>query len=331
MRMNVIFSNAQHTGCRDEQQDAFGFSDPALTPVVQKHGVVAVLADGMGGHMGGAEAAQTAVTTFIHAWEVTEQMDGPCEALQRALDLANSAVHEQASSRGENGGSTLVAAAVHGDTLAWISVGDSRLYIFREGVLQQLTTDHSYAARLDAQVEAGLLSADEAAASPYVNALTSSLGQEDVPEVDRCVTPEILYAEDTLLLCSDGLYRTLDDSEIIAAMSGDPAHAAERIVDAVIAKGAPRQDNVTVVTMTVTADPAVRRPFLVAALLVLIAMVIVIVASNMAKRDLPQSPNASTTVQSKKADSVKNARPDSASGTEASDSAQSKPAAKQKQ
>jgi len=144
-------------------------------------------------------------------------------------------------------GTTLVAAVVKDRQLYWVSVGDSRIYLYRRGIMYQLTTDHDYGRELARQAKAGELSWEEALGHSQREALTSYLGLPELPEVHRSTTPMPLAPGDRILLCSDGLYRALSLEEMGGALAAaSPQEAAEALVAQALAKRNPHQDNITV-------------------------------------------------------------------------------------
>ncbi|MGH9824410.1 MAG: PP2C family protein-serine/threonine phosphatase, partial [Blastocatellia bacterium] len=166
--VKFIPGNSQHIGARDEQQDSFGFSDPYDTEFVAHAGLLAVVADGMGGMAQGKVASKSAVDSFLKAYMSKTPGESIPAALSRALDQAASTVLSLGRENGLQGeiGTTLVAAAVRGQLLYWTSAGDSRLYLVRQGRATQLTVDHVYARELDQQVAKGLISRSYAAEHP---------------------------------------------------------------------------------------------------------------------------------------------------------------------
>jgi len=243
--------NAQHRGRRDEQQDAFGFSDPTQPALVDQNGLLAVVADGMGGMEGGAEASNTAVKAFLEAHASWSSEDSIAAWSQQAVRTVNQVVRRVARENEMSGkmGTTLSAVVVYNGVLYWMSVGDSRIYLWREGEFIQLTEDHVYARDLEKQVAAGGLSAQEAANHPERGALTSYLGLADLKHVDQNKRPLRLRDGDRVLICSDGLYGTLDEEQIAATMAADPQKAADALVKITIRADKNHQDNVTVMVL----------------------------------------------------------------------------------
>jgi protein phosphatase len=249
--MKFIPGNAQHIGTRDQQQDSMGFSDPTDAAFVAHGGFLGVLADGMGGMAGGSLASHTAVSNFLSSYMAKPQAEAIPDALLRALRQANEAVLALATERGlkEEMGTTLVAAVAGEKSLYWISAGDSRAYLIRQSRLTQLTIDHVFANQLDRDVVNGRLSKAEALAHPERDDLTSYLGMTGLSEIDRNINQFPLESGDRVILCSDGAYKSLSDSEIVIAGLGDPQQACENLISSVLQKHAPRQDNVTVLAI----------------------------------------------------------------------------------
>ena len=245
----VTPGNAQHVGARSEQQDAFGFSAFDDAEFVEHAGVLAIVADGMGGMAMGREASAIAVRTFLTSYAAKEKQEKIAAVMVRGLHAANRAVNRKAAEAGVEGeaGTTLVAVVIHEGMLYRIAAGDSRIYLFRESVLRQLTTDYNYGRVLDRMAEDGEMSRSEAAAHPSRAALTSYLGKAEVDEYDSPTdAPLALQPGDKILLASDGLFGFLDETEIAMLMAQTPQHAAENLIEATLKQQHPYQDNVTV-------------------------------------------------------------------------------------
>ncbi len=221
------------------------------------HGLLTMVADGMGGAAGGRIASHFAV-----AWtyrELLARLDatsapGPAPvvaALRAALEAANLRVHEQGQRTLEyrGMGSTATAVLILEGTYYAAQIGDSRAYVVRSGQAHRLTRDQSLVQKL---VDAGALTPEEALASPQANLLLQALGNAATVQVE--LTREPARRGDALVLCSDGLYRMLSDPEIAAAATtvDDPATLCRTLVDTANQRGAP--DNVTVVVARLTGD-----------------------------------------------------------------------------
>jgi PPM family protein phosphatase len=212
------------------------------------------VADGMGGHAAGEVASLTAIKALDAAFEASDERTAA--SLESAAKAANRAVWEQARTnrRMLGMGTTLVAlAVVENDDgtngLAVAHIGDSRLYLYRNKVLMQVTVDHSLVQEL---VDEGQISVAQAAVHPQRHVLTRALGVEPAVEVDLIeITPE---NNDRYLLCSDGLPREASDDQIAAILSRfpDPSEAAKELVELANSRGG--SDNVTVVVVDVLAN-----------------------------------------------------------------------------
>ncbi len=208
------------------------------------------VADGMGGHQGGEVASAMAVElTAEHATEPD------LETLKQAVRMANRAIFERAGSdRDLHGmGTTLVAIQlVHGpegDEVAWVNVGDSRVYLRRDDRLVQLSNDHSLVEDL---VRDGQLSPDEAAVHPQRNILTRALGIDLDVNVDGATV--LPFTGDRFLLCSDGLFNEVTEDQMASVLRrlADPSEAADELVR--LANEGGGRDNITVVVVDVVDD-----------------------------------------------------------------------------
>jgi len=200
-----------------------------------------VVADGMGGHRGGATASRVAIETIGEIFQKSK--NDPEAMLQEALQAANERVHRMAVETPElrGMGTTVVSLLLGPDGTGWVAhVGDSRAYRMRRGLMQPLTADHSVVAEMQRR---GLISADEAAVHPRRNEILRSVGVQ--PSVEAEVTRLTLEAGDRLLLCSDGLSGMVDDPEMGLLLETQPPEQAVRsLVDTANMRGGP--DNITV-------------------------------------------------------------------------------------
>jgi PPM family protein phosphatase len=227
---------------RTENQD---FSLVSSGPDGPGDGTLMIVADGMGGHRGGATASRLAAMTVREQFSA-DPLDDPGPALSTAIERANQAVFEQAQGNPElRGMGTTVSVLYARDSRAWFShVGDSRIYRLRQGLLEQLTQDHSVVASM---VREGLLTDEEAAVHPRRNVLQRSLGVTAHIESDSSELE--LLPGDTYLLCSDGLHGFVGIDSIREALELPTEEAVDRCVELAYDAGAP--DNVTVVVCRV--------------------------------------------------------------------------------
>jgi PPM family protein phosphatase len=248
--MSIAAGNAQHIGSRPQQQDSFGFSDPADEAFVGHAGILGLVADGMGGLTNGQEASSAAALSFLKAYEAKTPQESVVDALSRSLREANCAVlRVAAGSPSSDAGTTLAAAVIVDQELYWISTGDSRIYWIHDKEATQLTADHIYAKKLDREVALGKMSRIEALNHSERSSLTSYLGQEELALVDRNLRPLSIKTTDYILVCSDGLYRGLTGDEIVTTVQTHPQRACEALVQLVIGKHRNQQDNLTVIAL----------------------------------------------------------------------------------
>lgn len=243
--------NAQHIGAREQQEDSFGFSSFDQTEIIHNRGFAAVLADGMGGMTHGREVSQLAVQTFLSYFQDLSKEEDIPNLLRNSLIYANEGVQRFAENQGLQNqvGSTLIAATVKNGNLFWISVGDSRIYLFRQNELIQLTEDHIYAKVLNEEAAMGKITKEEAENHPQKGALTSFLGLEDLNEIDQNFIPFPLHVGDRVLLCSDGVYGFISEDEILKVLSEVQDEACETLIMKVLEKKHLFQDNITAVLL----------------------------------------------------------------------------------
>lgn len=221
--------------------------DSVLVKSLSGGRVLVAVADGMGGHAAGEVASALALETLVEALE-----DGV--AIDRAFALANRKVHEKASDPGKHGmGTTLTAALVDDGEYMIANVGDSRGYLISDTGIRQVTDDHSFVAEAMKRGQ----TEDQAMDTPYKDALTRSVGTEAEVEVD-VFGPFPMEDDTALLICSDGLYKTLDDDELrrIFVESGSPRGAAQALVSSALENGS--DDNISVAIAEYGEVPRVR-------------------------------------------------------------------------
>ncbi len=247
------FAARSTRGARPYQEDEFGFYSGLAESDESPHGLLMVIADGMGGHKGGAHASATAVERFIASFNAS---DGEiADRLRRSLADANRKIGADAKADAEldGMGCTFVAVVFRPEGMEWISVGDSPLWRYRSGKLTRLNEDHSMAPVLAEQVRGGEITADEAANHPRRNALRSALVGGSIPLVDRSEKPVTLRRGDMILLASDGLLTLSEDEITEVADDASRANAdalAKRLLDEVAERDRPGQDNTTIMVVS---------------------------------------------------------------------------------
>lgn len=233
------FGSCTNVGCvREHNEDSLLVRPPLY-----------IVADGMGGHAAGEVASEIAVQTIAHQ---APSRPNP-EALGYAVESANTEIICAANSgRGRQGmGTTVTAAMIEGTRLVLAQVGDSRAYLLHQGVLQQLTRDHSLMADM---IDAGEITPEEAKFHPQRSVITRALGASPYTRPD--LYDMDVSSGDRLLLCSDGLSGMVEDSDIENTLRiiEDPQRCANRLVSQAIRNGG--QDNVTAIVVDILGGPA---------------------------------------------------------------------------
>ncbi len=234
-------------GCvREQNQDAFHMEK------LDRHTLLCVVCDGMGGAKSGNVASVLAVDVFVQeikrSWKLGLEQEAIDQMLRSAVKLANFTVFDQALQFEEFAGmgTTLVAAVIRGKEATVINVGDSRAYSIDPADIHRITTDHSL---VQMMVQRGELTAEQARTYPGKNLITRAIGTEPVVESD--IYHQHMERGDCLLLCSDGLSNMMDDQEILfEVVHGiNKQHCCQRLLDIAKNRGAP--DNVTSVLVQI--------------------------------------------------------------------------------
>ncbi|MBA2356531.1 MAG: serine/threonine-protein phosphatase [Acidobacteria bacterium] len=247
--MRVRWAAATHPGRRRTSNEDSFCARPDLG--------LFVVADGMGGHVAGEIASHLAVETIesvIVTGGCCPPDDRGCSLaerrLQDAFERAGQAIVDQTRRQPRLRGMATTASGllVTADGSAVAHVGDSRVYLWRDRLLQQLTRDHSWVAE---QVTLGLLTADEARQHPWRNVVTRALSASDPPQVE--LSPLRLQHGDRLLLSSDGLHGVIADDRIAVTIAdvGDLEQACQQLIDD--ANGAGGPDNITTLILHIDA------------------------------------------------------------------------------
>ena len=232
----------QDQGSRNEQQDQVAASLPEYQ---EERGILCVLSDGMGGLQEGKTASETVVDTMIECFydsPVTMapgrvMLKGCAEAQRRVLALQNAS---------NDRGATLAATLIRDGRCSFLSVGDSRILLYRGGGLIQLTRDMNKGRRIETQVALGILP-PEARTDWGKRHLNAFIGQVDLEKVDRSAQSFQLIPGDRLLLISDGVYESLSQREMeeVASMT-EESLVTGTMIDRVLAAENPNQDNCSI-------------------------------------------------------------------------------------
>jgi protein phosphatase len=247
-RLSFETGIATHVGKVRQANEDSGVALPDL-------GVWAV-ADGMGGHEDGQFASRTLTKDIASTGLAVSAADQKARFKDRVM-RGNDTIRQHAEARGgATIGTTLAAMLAFDHSYACIWAGDSRVYLLRNGVLSQVTKDHTEAQEL---VDNGVLTREQAKTWPRRNVITRAVGIFEDPELEeRCGD---IKPADTFLLCSDGLTGHLSDEEIAAtAYRLRPQQACDALIEATLERGA--TDNVTVIVVRAHAtEPTVPPPF----------------------------------------------------------------------
>ena len=220
MALAVEVAGKTDVGCvRTNNEDNFGFDS--------RYGIF-VVCDGMGGQAAGEVASKMGVDVLLDYFRqqppdaAMQSLNGQngssgAQSLANAIQLANKTIFQAGQqSNGRNGmGSTIVAALVRGNSLAIANVGDSRIYLVRQGTIQQLTQDHSLVME---QVRRGYITLQQAQQSEMQNIILRALGSEEVVEAD--IEDLVALPGDILIMASDGLTRYVPDEDILKIVQG---------------------------------------------------------------------------------------------------------------
>ena len=239
----IEIASLTDVGCqRENNEDSFGYWESDDDAVFSRLGRLAVVADGMGGHEGGQVASHIAVETIQQTYSSASDTD-PQKILIASLQEAHHRIQHRANEDPElqGMGTTCTACAIVGRRIYYAHVGDSRIYLLRNGTLRVLSRDHSLVARL---IETGVIRQEDAESHPQKHVLTAALGVADDVEPDVPAEPLTLEKSDVLLICTDGLWGQLSEAELRHVLSSQaPANACESLVRLAKEHGGP--DNVT--------------------------------------------------------------------------------------
>lgn len=229
--LDIEFSALSDPGRqRDHNEDYLGHVKPATAALGRSHGWLFALADGVGGHEHGEVASKAAVEDLLSGFQASRPSEPLAPLLVRLVQEANQTVYE-IGKRDSPGGTamatTLVACALRHDRAAVVHVGDSRCYLVRQRQAKLLTRDHTV---VQDQARLGILSPKEAANAPNRHLLSRSIGMDLFVNVET--SEHQVLPGDVLVLCCDGLYNSLETSEIgaVAGNGTDLRSAAERLV-----------------------------------------------------------------------------------------------------
>lgn len=237
-------------GHREYQQDFAGL-------VIENKTALAVVCDGMGGLNGGEQASREAVQLLLEDYDREKPGQQFTEFLCREAVRMDQLVCGLTNSQGQllKAGSTTVSVIVHDGKLYWMSVGDSRIYVLRGTSIVSVTRDHNYRRELEDMMARGEITRERfraEASTRKADALTSYLGMGGLRRIERNMKPFPLEEGDMILLCSDGLYKSLDEHQIQAMILDNQISltvAVRRLVRMAKELAVKSQDNTTAVLL----------------------------------------------------------------------------------
>nr|WP_296078049.1 PP2C family serine/threonine-protein phosphatase [uncultured Ruminococcus sp.] len=247
--VGLSIGSAIYIGKRSSQQDSIKVSN-----VKDKDPVIAILSDGMGGMADGNKASSTCTEGIFFDFNKVKGMGDYPSFLQNEVIKYDGIISGFTDENGNpiHSGATLIACIIDNDNFFWATVGDSHLYLIRNNEIKQLNQDHNFMIDLQKKVERGLMTEKEALSHPHKDSLISFLGMNGIRMIDMNEEPIKLQKEDMIVICSDGLYRTLNDDvikEITRIYKGNVQNACEKLISAVIQRDNPSQDNTSVIIL----------------------------------------------------------------------------------
>ena len=239
--------NVQGIGQRERQEDSFAVLNAAHPQRMGREGLLAVVADGMGGMADGKLASQSAVEALADQFRQRDPED-PAPWLAPCVHRISETIFRQFSGAS---GTTLTAVHILGDALHWVSVGDSAIFLMRDGGVFRLNREHTFLNRLyEEELGQAVICRERAEQDEDAHRLTAFVGIDRLEEVDCSLRPLPLQRGDVLLLCSDGISGVLTAPELMEAMSLGSEAGCTLLETLVLEKGISGQDNYTGILLT---------------------------------------------------------------------------------
>lgn len=251
--MSLHIGESSIIGRRKDQQDTI-MTDDSYHYLEEKK-AISILCDGMGGLSGGKKASSLCSSIIYDAYHGQKNIESIPAFYKSMIAIADNEVNNL---RGEDGqtilgaGTTLTSVIIEEDNLYWASVGDSHIYIIRGQQILCITNEHNYLMLLNERVARGEITREEADSDPKKEALISYIGVGGVKYIDINIKPFKLLNGDYVILCSDGLYRSLTNEEIMqtALRYGENTQlAADTLTQMALNKNYKNQDNTSVIVI----------------------------------------------------------------------------------
>jgi len=242
--------NLQHQGDRPYQEDSFGFSDFSKS-ITEKKGILAVLADGMGGLKNGKAVSETVVSSLLEWFNSEYSVCQSGSDLKNIIYEANHRICDIYCPDGSiSSGSTIVAVLIYRNMMHWLSIGDSRLYLKRDGKLFQVNEDHDFLNQLLDDVIDESMEFETAYSNKQKDSLVGCIGKRDLTNFDYSKSGLRLLDGDIILICSDGVYNSVSLTELNGYLSPSVMASCENIGRHIAEKNIPGQDNYTAVVLS---------------------------------------------------------------------------------
>lgn len=248
-RLSYQAANLQGKGKRGRQEDAFALVNVLDVTLAKEKGVLAVVADGMGGMKDGQWAGKTVVASIKHSFSDMDMAEDIAAQLVDSIWKASDEVRERTKGMG---GSTVVACIIYNEELYFASVGDSGLYLRRNRQIYRLNKEHNIKnKRYLEQIKSGIMEPENARKDPEAMALTQFMGMRGLDTIDFTYRPLPLAAGDALLLCTDGVDGVLGEESILSCLlKPSSVLACDEIEKMVSLQNRRDQDNYTAVVLT---------------------------------------------------------------------------------
>lgn len=249
MRYRIHVNKSSYIGERTIQQDSCAITDASVSA---QTGMLAVLSDGIGGMQHGERFSQLAVETMMKSFEASGGNEDLCARLVQAYGSAREAAKQICGDPEDPiGGATVAAVAIRKGRCAFLSVGDSRIYLMRGGELILLNREQTLGVALDEYAALGYISAQDAEGNTRRKSLTNHLCEPRDKPPDMCAEPFQLRIGDRLAIMSDGMFSALSDEEILEVMRAPAREISSSMINRVKRKALPRQDNSSVIAIAV--------------------------------------------------------------------------------
>lgn len=251
-KVNVYVGADSIVGRRADQQDTI--KTDTFYDYLKNQRIISILCDGMGGLSGGKKASELCSSILYDEFHLNKEIESIPAFFKSMIYKADNAVKNLKDDNNESlhSGTTMVCVIIEKDKLFWASVGDSRIYIIRKNQILSIVRSHNFNLLLQEKVKAGEITQAEASNNPKKEALISYIGIGGVRYVDMNGTPFYLMDKDCIILCSDGLYRSVTEQEImniVKRFGVDTRGASEALTNLAMSKGKPNQDNTSVIVI----------------------------------------------------------------------------------